>query len=77
MNRRRFMALGAAAAAAPALAFAQTTTETAGCAIGFVNGLLQYGADCPLLTPPGTGMAIAPPSHLAPAPVDEAAADAA
>ena len=77
MNRRRFMALGVAAAASPAIAYAQTTTAPGGCAIGFVNGLLQYGADCPPLTPPGTGLAIAPPSHLAPAAVDEAAADAA
>lgn len=77
MNRRRFIALGAAAAVAPAVAYAQTTTTTAECTIGFVNGLLQYAPNCPLLTPPGMGMAIAPPSHLAPAPVDEAAADAA
>jgi hypothetical protein len=65
MNRRRFVLGAAAAAAMPAIAYAQTTTTTpTGCAIGFVNGLLTMSPECPLLTPPGLNMAVAPPSHL-------------
>jgi hypothetical protein len=77
MNRRRFILAAAATAATPALAYAQTTTPTGECTIGFVNGLLQYSPDCPALTPPGLNIEIAPPSHLALPPVDEAAADTA
>jgi hypothetical protein len=52
------------------LRFADTARAqtTAGCQIGFVNGLLQIsGANCELLTPPGLGGAeVSPPSSLAP-----------
>ena len=62
-RRRLFTAAAAVAALRFQSARAQTTTDS-GCTIGFVNGLLQYSPDCPLLTPPGLGMAVAPPSHL-------------
>jgi len=42
---------------------AQTTADT-GCTLGFLNGLLQFDPDCPLLTPPALGAEVAPPSHL-------------
>lgn len=70
MHRRRLLLSAAAAALAPVMTRAQTTGP-AGCAIGFVNGLLQIDPECPLLTIPGTGMAIAPPSHLALGTTDE------
>jgi hypothetical protein len=64
LTRRSLLA---AAAAVAALEFrparAQITAEP-GCSIGFVNGLLQFSLDCPLLTPPALGMEVAPPSHL-------------
>jgi hypothetical protein len=82
MNRRRFVLLAGVTVAAPAaVARAQTApvpmSTPGGCTVGFVNGLLQIAPDCPLLTPPGTQMAVAPPSHLAMPDVDEAAAQAA
>jgi hypothetical protein len=65
LNRRRFVLASLAAAALPAVARAQTTTPTTGgCAIGFVNGLLQFSEDCEMLDIPGLGMQVAPPSHM-------------
>lgn len=58
--------------ALPAIARAQTA---GGCTVGFVNGVLQFSPDCALLTPPGLGFGVAPPSHLAPAITDEAPTD--
>jgi hypothetical protein len=42
---------------------AQTLADT-GCSIGFLNGLLQFDPDCPLVTRPALGAEVAPPSHL-------------
>lgn len=63
IGRRRFFAIAAASAALliqPARAQVLSGTD---CSVGFVNGLVQLGAGCQL-TPPGLGMAVAPPSHL-------------
>ena len=60
---RRGMLLSASALAALEI-FAVRAQSTTGCAIGFVNGLLQYSPDCPLLTPAGVDFEVAPPSHL-------------
>jgi hypothetical protein len=35
-----------------------------GCSVGFVNGLLQFSADCSGLTIPGLAMTVMPPSQL-------------
>ena len=52
LTRRRLLTAAAGVAALRILpARAQTTADPA-CSMGFVNGLLQYSPDCPLLTPP-------------------------
>ncbi len=64
LTRRR---LFTAAAAVAALRFqpvrAQPLADTS-CTIGFLNGLLQFDPDCPLLSLPALGAEVAPPSHL-------------
>ena len=69
--QRRVFVLGtiAAVGSLPALAGAQSTTVN-GCAVGIVNGLLQFSPDCPLLSPPGLGFQVPPPSHLMPQTTD-------
>ena len=62
---RRGLLLSVSALAGLQLVSARAQSTT-GCAIGFVNGLLQYSPDCPLLTPAGSGFEVAPPSHLIP-----------
>lgn len=68
LTRRRVVAGGSTLAALTALSAAAQTapvTGVAGCEIGFVNGLLQIGGtECTLMTPPGLGAAIDPPSTL-------------
>jgi hypothetical protein len=63
---------------AVALKFAPAArAQTAGCQMGFVNGLLTgAGDDCQLFRPPGlSGAQISAPSHLAGAIVTDDAAD--
>ena len=73
MHRRTFtLAVVAVAGSFPALARAQSTTVS-GCAVGIVNGLLQFSADCPLLSPPGLDFDVIPPNHLMPQTTDSTA----
>lgn len=63
MRRRSLMLAGAATLTLPLRAASQTL-DAAGCAVGFSNGMLQFSPDCALLTVPGLGFGVAPPSHL-------------
>jgi hypothetical protein len=72
VDRRRFALAALALAGAPVVARAQATTTE--CAVGFVNGILQFDPACPTLTMPGMPFGVAPPSHLVGAPIDETAA---
>lgn len=70
MHRRVFvLAVVATAGSLPALVRAQSTTVN-GCAVGIVNGLVQFSPDCPLLSPPGLGFDVLPPGHLMPQATD-------
>jgi hypothetical protein len=62
-RRRLFTAAAAVAALRFQPARAQTLADPS-CSIGFLNGLLQFDPDCPLVTPPALGAEVAPPSHL-------------
>ena len=64
LTRRRLFTAAAAIAALRILPARAQTTADPGCSIGFVNGLLQFSPDCPLLAPPALGAEVAPPSHL-------------
>jgi hypothetical protein len=68
-SRRAVLSLAASVAALGLVRVSRAQTIDGACALGFVNGLLQFERDCPLLDPPGTVIgdldyAVAPPHHL-------------
>lgn len=71
MRRRSFLLASLAVMALPAKTLGQTL-DAAGCSVGFSNGMLQFSPECALLTVPGLGFGVTPPSHLA-LPIDEEA----
>jgi hypothetical protein len=65
MRRYTRRGLAAAAAAAFVLHRAVPVGAQLPCSVSFVNGILQFGADCTIAPAAMNGMTVTPPLHLA------------